>query len=77
MNELHISVLGIIISIAFLSVFLYGAVLNPSMFCFNMTEYNEHYIEIPMLIFAVVVQICILLIISKEERKKRLKTLPS
>ena len=48
---------GHIISFAFLVVFLYGSLLNPSEFCFTMTKYSEHLIEIPMLIFACAFQL--------------------
>ena len=62
--------IGHIISFAFLVAFLYGSLLNPSKFCFTMTKYNEHYIEIPMLIFAVVFQFIALWRIKRKQQEK-------
>ena len=70
MKEEDIYAIGHIISFAFLVMFLYGSLLKPSMFCFTMTKYNEHWIEIPMLIFAVVFQFIALWRIKREQQTK-------
>ena len=62
--------IGHIISFAFLVVFLYSSLLNPSKFCFNMTKYNEYWIEIPLLIFVVVFQFIALWRIKREQQEK-------
>jgi len=69
-KEEDIYALGHIISFAFLVVFLYSSLLNPSKFCFNMTKYNEYWIEIPLLIFVVVFQFIALWRIKREQQEK-------